>query len=61
MREDNKMKSPKDIVAENLPTFAHLYTHSFKMPPVWEVEKAAEAIVKALKDAGYKITWEDKS
>ncbi len=55
------MKSPKDIVAENLPTFAHLYSSGFKIPPVWEVEKAADHIIKALKDAGFRITWEDKS
>jgi hypothetical protein len=55
------MKSPKEIIADNLPTFADLYYPSVPaIPSFWRIEKAAEDILKALKDAGYKITWEDK-
>jgi hypothetical protein len=55
------MKPAKDIIAEQLLTFAHLYhPTSFKIPPVWEIEAAAERILKALDDAGYYVVPKDE-
>ena len=51
------MKTPTQIIGENLPTFAGLYKGytEAELPTHRELTEAAEKIIAALKDNGYSI------
>ncbi len=51
-------KSAVEIIAENLPTYAHCYKNftEVTLPTPWEVQADAQKIIDALAAAGYRIT-----